>query len=74
MTAGHFGLAAAVKSKEIQVPLWGLMLSTYLLDVVFIFLVSVGIESFKVINPAHSFYGRGIIHAYYSHSLVGKLY
>ncbi len=73
MTAGHFGFAAAAKSKETRVPLWGLMLSTYLLDIVFVILASAGIESFTEINPGHLKYGGVIIHAYYSHSLAGAL-
>jgi hypothetical protein len=71
MTAGHFGLAAVVKSAAPRVPLWALMLSTYLLDVVFIFLVAAGIESFAPIDPAHPAYGQVLIKAYYSHTLVG---
>ncbi|MGA8263635.1 MAG: hypothetical protein WB779_04255 [Ignavibacteriaceae bacterium] len=73
MTAGHFGFAAAVKYKSPKVPLWALMLSTFLLDIVFIILVSAGIESFAPIKPAQPTYGGVIIHAYYSHSLVGAL-
>jgi hypothetical protein len=73
MTAGHFGFAAAVKSKAPRVPLWALMLATYLLDVVFIFLVSAGLESFSSINSGHPAYGGVVIHAYYSHSLVGAI-
>jgi hypothetical protein len=73
MTAGHFGLAAVIKSKETKVPLWALMLSTYLLDVVFIVLAGFGIETFAPIDPAHPAYGQVAIHAYYSHSLVGAL-
>ncbi len=73
MTVGHFGLAAAVKSKEITVPLWVLLLSACLLDVVFIVLAGFGIESFAPIDPAHPAYGQVAIHAYYSHSLVGAL-
>ncbi len=71
MTAGHFGFAAAVKSKAERVPLWALMFSTYLLDFVFIILVSAGIESFKPLNPGHPAYGGVIIRAYFSHSLAG---
>ena len=73
MTTGHFGLALGVKSKARTVPLWLLMISTYLLDFIFIILASFGIESFKPINPAHPSYGAVIIHAYYSHSLAGAL-
>jgi hypothetical protein len=35
MIAGHFGLAAGVKARERQVPLWALMLATVWLDIVF---------------------------------------
>ncbi len=44
MTTGHFGFAAVVKSSAPKVPLWALMLSTYLLDFVFIFLVAGGLK------------------------------
>jgi hypothetical protein len=71
MTAGHFGFAAGVKSKETRVPLWGLMFSTYLLDFIFIALVGAGVESFAPLDPAHPGYGQVLIHAYYTHSLVG---
>jgi len=73
MTAGHFGLAAVVKSEETKVPLWALMVATYLLDFVFIILVAAGVESFAPMNPGHPAYGQVIIHADYSHSLVGAL-
>jgi hypothetical protein len=73
MTAGHFGFAAAVKSQAPRVPLWALMVSTYLLDFVFIVLVAAGIENFAPINPAHPGYGQTLIQAYYSHSLVGAI-
>ncbi len=35
MFAGHFGLAAVVKAKSPKLPLWALMVSTQLLDVIF---------------------------------------
>jgi hypothetical protein len=73
MTAGHFGLAAGVKAGAPRIPLWALMLSTYLLDVVFIILVMAGVESFAPMDPSHPTYGQVIIHAYYDHSLVGAL-
>ncbi|MCZ7571553.1 MAG: hypothetical protein M5U01_23645 [Ardenticatenaceae bacterium] len=72
MTAGHFGLAAAVKSPAPRVPLWALMLSTYLLDFVFIILVAAGVESFAPLHPGQpAAYGQVLIQAFYSHSLVG---
>jgi hypothetical protein len=71
MTGGHFGFAAVVKSKAPIVPLWALMLGTYLLDVVFILLSSFGLESFAPLDPAKPAYGGTLIDAAYSHSLVG---
>jgi membrane-bound metal-dependent hydrolase YbcI (DUF457 family) len=71
MFAGHFGLAAIVRSKEKTVPLWVLMLSTQLLDVVFIPLLLLGIETIQPIG--NKGYGEQIIHAEYTHSLVGAL-
>lgn len=73
MTTGHFGFAAMVKSSETRVPLWALLVATYLMDIVFIFLVSAGVESFAPLNPGHPAYGQVIIHAYYSHSLIGSI-
>jgi hypothetical protein len=74
MIAGHYGLAAGAKSWAPRLPLWTLMLSTFLLDVVFIFLNVAGIEYITPANPAaSSSYGNALIHAYYTHSLLGAL-
>jgi hypothetical protein len=73
MTSGHFGFAAGVKSVAPKVPLWALMLGTYLLDIGFIVLVAAGLESFSPLDPAHPAYGEIVIRAYYSHSLAGAL-
>lgn len=71
MFAGHFGLAAAIRPKAPEVPLWALMLSTQLLDVAFIPLFLTGVET---IDDRHgSSYGDAIIHADYTHSLLGAL-
>lgn len=73
MTTGHFGLATGVTAFSRRVPLWALMIASYLMDIVFIVLVAVGLESFAPMNPAHPAYGQVIIHAYYSHSLAGAI-
>jgi len=74
MNAGHFGLATGVKAWAPRVPLWALLLGSYLLDIIFIILyIAGGIESFAPIDPAHPTYGGVIIHAEYTHSLVGAL-
>lgn len=72
MFAGHFGLAAAVKAKTPEVPLWALMVGTQLLDLVFLPLLLSGKESMDV-TVHGSGYGELIIHADYSHSLVAAL-
>jgi hypothetical protein len=72
MIAGHFGLAAAIKGKEPEVPLWSLMLATQWLDVVFVPLLLFGVERLEPIAGAKSgAYGAAQIYADYSHSLVG---
>ena len=73
MIAGHFGLAAAVKSQERETPLWALMLATAFLDVVFVPLYLAGIETIEPAPGTTGGYGGGIIHANYTHSLVGAV-
>jgi membrane-bound metal-dependent hydrolase YbcI (DUF457 family) len=73
MTTGHFALAAGSKAVAPRVPLWALLVASYLLDFIFIGLVAAGIESFSPMNPGQPAYGQVIIHAYYSHSLLGAL-
>jgi membrane-bound metal-dependent hydrolase YbcI (DUF457 family) len=68
MFAGHFGLAAAVKAKTPEVPLWALMVSTQLLDILFVPLFLSGAETIEGEG-----YGGGLIHADYTHSLLGTL-
>jgi hypothetical protein len=71
MIAGHFGFAAAVKSRETTTPLWALMLATVWLDIVFVPLFLAGIETVQTAGDAHGGYGALIIHADYTHSFVG---
>lgn len=75
MMAGHFGFAAAVKSREPQVPLWALMLASQWLDVLFVPLLALGIERIVPTATAatHAGYGELVIYADYTHSLVGAL-
>ncbi|ADJ42655.1 hypothetical protein AMES_0833 [Amycolatopsis mediterranei S699] len=68
MIAGHFGLAAAVKAGRPAIPVWTLMLGTAWLDVVFVPLYLSGVETIDGDG-----YGGGVIHADYTHSLVGAL-
>ncbi len=71
MIAGHFGLAAAVKAREPQIPVWSLMLATQFMDVVFVPLLVAGIETIEPVSGSGGGYGETIIHADYTHSLIG---
>ncbi len=72
MIAGHFGFAALVKSRQQSTPLWILMLASVWLDMVFVPLFLVGVETIQPVQD-HSGYGAALIHADYTHSLVGML-
>ncbi|MDB6162209.1 MAG: hypothetical protein JWO04_5915 [Gammaproteobacteria bacterium] len=73
MIAGHFGLAAAIKWRERQAPLWALMLATVWLDIIFVPLFLTGVETIQPVPGTHGGYGAVIIRADYTHSLVGAL-
>jgi hypothetical protein len=73
MNAGHYGLAAIVKARESQIPLWVLMLSTQFLDVGFLFLFAAGLEGFQPLPGTSGGYGRFVFAADYTHSLAGAL-
>jgi len=71
MFAGHFGLAAAVKASEKEVPLWALMAGAQLLDIVFIPFFLMGKET--IVSVGGEGYGGALIHADYTHALVSAL-
>ena len=73
MIAGHFGFAAAVKSRETGAPLWALMLATVWLDVVFVPLFLTHVETIKAVSGPPGAYGGAEIFADYTHSLVGAV-
>jgi hypothetical protein len=68
---GHFGLAAGAKSVGPAAPLWSLMLATMWLDVIFTPLYLAGVETLD--TPPGGGYGTSVIHADYTHSLLGAL-
>ena len=74
MVAGHFGLAAGIKKIAPRLPLWSLLLASFFLDVMFIFFAAGGLEKIIPVDQANpNAYGGSLIHAYYTHSLVGAL-
>jgi hypothetical protein len=73
MIAGHFGFAAIVKSRETEVPLWSLMLATAWLDILFVPLFVMKIETLQPVPGVSGSYGGSFIYADYTHSLLGAL-
>src|ERR671923_320228 len=71
MVTGHFGLAAGVKAREQLVPLWALMAATVWLDILFIPTFALGIEEVEDYPGTNGGYGDVIIHADWTHSLIG---
>src|SRR4051812_8858843 len=71
MFAGHFGVAATLKSKTSELPLWSLLVSSQLLDIAFIPFSLTGIEKIEPLGDGG--YGNVMIYAFYTHSLVGAL-
>lgn len=71
MFAGHFGVAAIVKAKAPEVPLWTLIVSSQLMDLIFLPLSLAGVETIEQVGDGG--YGEAIIHANYTHSLSGAL-
>lgn len=73
MIAGHFGFAAAMKSREPATPLWALMLASVWLDIVFVPLLLTHVETLQLAPGTERTYGGHLIYADYTHSLVGSL-
>lgn len=71
MFAGHFGVAAAVKRKTPELPLWSLLVSSQFLDIAFIPFSLAGLETIKPLGTGG--YGNVMIYAFYTHSLLGAL-
>jgi hypothetical protein len=68
MFLGHFALAAAAKPTAPEVPVWALMVASQAMDVAFIPMVAVGLESITMAG-----YGQATIDASYTHSIVGTV-
>lgn len=72
MFAAHFGVAAAIKAKTPEVPLWALMIGTQLIDIIFVPLLLIKVET--IISVSNTSYGGSVINAFYSHSLSGTIF
>ncbi len=68
MIVGHFAVGVATKKLAPSMPIWILFLAPQFMDVLFVPLVAVGLESFE-----YGAYGHLTLNILYSHSLVGAL-
>ena len=68
MFVGHFALGVATKKLAPTMPIWMLFLAPQFMDLMFVPLVALGIESFEL-----GAYGHLTLNILYSHSLVGAL-
>lgn len=74
MIAGHFGFAAVVKSRVPEARTWALMLASVGLDLIFTPLFLTGVETMEPFGGGDGkAYGGAVIHADWTHSLVGAL-
>jgi len=68
MFVGHFAIGVATKKFAPSMPIWILFLAPQFMDLLFVPLVAVGIESFEY-GP----YGHLTLNILYSHSLLGAM-
>ncbi|HMA33745.1 MAG TPA: permease [Chloroflexia bacterium] len=74
MVVGPFGIAAGAKAWAPAVPLWALVVAAQLLDILFLLLRLVGIETDRPAAAAHPLaYGGHLLQDSYSHALVSAL-
>jgi hypothetical protein len=73
MVTGHYGFALGMKGRERLVPLWAVILAAFWLDVLFLPLLATGIETLDDAPGTDGGYGEVVIHADYTHSLVGAV-
>lgn len=73
MIAGHIGVAVAAKSSDRKVPMWALLIATFLLDIVFAVLWLLDVETMENLPDTDGGYGELMFSVDYSHSFVGAL-
>lgn len=73
MIAGHIGAAAGAKRWAPEVPLWAMMVATFLIDILFGILWLFGIEDMTAIEGTDGGYGELAFNVDWSHSFFGTL-
>ena len=71
MIAGHIGVAVAAKSFDRKIPIWTLLIATFLVDILFLILWPFGVEKFESMVGTSGGYGNLAFQIDYSHSYIG---
>ena len=74
MIAGHIGAAAGAKRWAPNVPLWALLIATFLLDILFGVLWLFGVESMESLPGTDGGYGNMAFVVDWSHSFFGTIF
>lgn len=74
MIAGHIGAAAGAKRWAPTVPLWALMVATFLIDIIFGILWLFGVEDMTALEGTDGGYGNLAFEVDWSHSFFGVLF
>lgn len=73
MIAGHIGVAAGAKRWAPHVPLWAMMVATFLIDIVFGVLWLFGVEDMSNLDGTDGGYGNMVFDVDFSHSFFGVM-
>lgn len=73
MIAGHIGAAAGAKRWAPDVPLWGLLVASFVLDILFAVFWAFGKEDMTAIEGTDGGYGEMAFRIDWSHSFFGTL-
>lgn len=73
MIAGHIGVAVAARSSDRKVPIWALLIATFMIDIVFAVLWLFGVETMENLPGTDGGYGEMAFSVDYSHSFIGAL-
>jgi hypothetical protein len=74
MIAGHIGAAAGAKRWAPHVPLWAMLVASFLLDILFGILWLFGVEGMSNLEGTDGGYGELALQVDWSHSFFGTLF
>lgn len=74
MIAGHIGVAAGAKRWAPQVPIWAMLVASFLLDLLFLVFWAVGVERMSDLPGTDGGYGNLAFEIDWSHSFFGTMF